>query len=303
MPVIDQKSVFGHIISHPLFLLIVGILFIIAAAMASGLFGHAIVPYLGRSQWFDFGMSAFTAATAIFFYWLFVRFIERKPFADFERSGAGKEWLVGVGIGAGAMALTVGAIALLGGYRITGMNALDAMIAMAGVSISSGVLEEILFRGIAFRFIEQWLGSWVALAATAALFGAVHLGNPGATPIAGIAIALEAGILLGAVYMVTRRLWAAIGLHMAWNFTQGGIFGVAVSGYSEPGLLRNAMQGSDLLTGGAFGAEASLSAIIICTAIGLVCLWRAMRTGRLVVPSWQRFKTGQDNNTAAEVFG
>ncbi|MEQ1724656.1 MAG: type II CAAX endopeptidase family protein [Sphingopyxis sp.] len=293
MPVVDQKSVFKHIISHPLFLLVVGIAFVIAAAQAAGIFGHAIVPYLGKSAWFDFGMSSITAAMVALFYWLFVRFVERKSFTDFGLPGAGKEWLVGAGIGAGAMALTIGSIALLGGYRVTGFNAPNVLIGMGGIAISSGVVEEILMRGLLFRFVEQWLGSWVALAFSAILFGALHLGNPNATTLAGVAIALEAGILLAAIYMVTRRLWAAIGLHMAWNLTQGGIFGVAVSGFNEPGLLRNSMQGSELLTGGAFGAEASLSAIIICTAIGLFCLIRAIRTGRLVAPSWQRFKTGQ----------
>ncbi|MEK6540937.1 MAG: CPBP family intramembrane glutamic endopeptidase [Pseudomonadota bacterium] len=293
MPVIDQKSIFGHIINHPLFLLITGVAFIIAAIIIAGIFGDFVVPYLGHSAWFDFSMNALTAALAIVFYWLFVRFVERKSFTDFGSKGAGKEWLVGAAIGVGAMALTIGAIALMGGYRVTGFNAPNVLIGMGGIAISSGVVEEILMRGLLFRFVEQWLGSWVALAFSAILFGALHLGNPNATTLAGVAIALEAGILLAAIYMVTRRLWAAIGLHMAWNFTQGGIFGVAVSGFNEPGLLRNQMQGSDLLTGGAFGAEASLPAILICTAIGLYCLMRAIRSGRLVAPSWQRFKTGQ----------
>ncbi|MGB5078440.1 MAG: CPBP family intramembrane glutamic endopeptidase, partial [Sphingorhabdus sp.] len=99
---------------------------------------------------------------------------------------------------------------------------------------------------------------------------------------------------LGAIYMLTRRLWAAIGLHMAWNFTQGGIFGVAVSGFETSGLLKPVMEGPDLLTGGAFGAEASLPAICLCTATGFYFLYRAYRSGRFVFPSWHRFKTGEE---------
>ncbi|MEQ1688547.1 MAG: type II CAAX endopeptidase family protein [Sphingopyxis sp.] len=294
MPVIDQKSVFGHIISHPLFLLIVGTISFITALVCVGFAALFVTPFLGPSTWFDFGGHLVTTAAIVLFYWLFVRFVERKAFVDFGRTGAGKEWLTGVGIGTGAMALAIGAIALLGGYRATGLNPASAMIPMIGVAISSGVTEEILMRGIMFRFVEQWLGSWVALVVSAFVFGILHLGNDNATLFAASAIALEAGILLAAIYMVTRRLWAAIGLHMAWNFTQGGIFGVAVSGNDVQGLLRAQITGPELLTGGAFGAEASLPAIIICTAIGLVCLWRAIRTGRLIGPSWQRFKTGYD---------
>ena len=58
--------------------------------------------------------------------------------------------------------------------------------------------------------------------------------------------------MLAALYMLTRRLWAAIGLHAAWNFAQGGIYGVAVSGFEVGGLLRPRMTGPDLLTGGSF---------------------------------------------------
>src|SRR3546814_4514721 len=90
-------------------------------------------------------------------------------------------------------------------------------------------------RGVIFRLIERWLGSWIALAISAALFGAGHLANPNASWFAAVCIALEAGIMLGAIYMVTRRLWAAVGIHAAWNFTQGGIYGIAISGLDTQG--------------------------------------------------------------------
>ena len=71
-----------------------------------------------------------------------------------------------------------------------------------------------------------------------ALFGALHIMNPGATWFSSVAIAVEAGILLGAAYMLTRQLWLSIGIHAAWNFTQGWVFSVPVSGGEAPlGLL------------------------------------------------------------------
>src|SRR3546814_14021170 len=89
-------------------------------------------------------------------------------------------------------------------------------------------------RGVIFRLIERWLGSWIALAISAALFGAGHLANPNASWFAAVCIALEAGIMLGAIYMVTRRLWAAVGIHAAVNFTPGGVYGIAISGLDTP---------------------------------------------------------------------
>src|SRR3546814_9285178 len=94
--------------------------------------------------------------------------------------------------------------------------------------------------------------------------------------------------MLGAIYMVTRRLWAAVGIHAAWNFTQGGIYGIAISGLDTQGLLVPRITGSDLLTGGAFGAEASLPALVLATALGVALLVIAYRKGNFVAPFWIR---------------
>jgi hypothetical protein len=162
------------------------------------------------------------------------------------------------------------------------------MLAFLPACILAGVLEEILIRGILFRILEQWLGSWIALAISAAIFGGLHFFNKGATPLDAAAISIEAGILLAAAYMLTRRLWLCIGTHIAWNFTQGGIFSVAVSGGENKGLLSSRMVGPDWLTGGAFGAEASVVALGLCFAAGIVLLVLAIKKGNVVPPGWAR---------------
>jgi hypothetical protein len=155
-------------------------------------------------------------------------------------------------------------------------------------SVVSGVFEEILFRGVLFRIMEEGLGTWLALLISALIFGLLHLMNPNATLIAGVAIALEAGVLLAAAYASTRRLWLPIGLHFAWNFTQGGVFGVAVSGVNFKGLLQSTLTGPELFSGGEFGAEASIVAIVVGIAAGIYFLWRARAKGNFVKPFWQR---------------
>ena len=88
-----------------------------------------------------------------------------------------------------------------------------------------------------FRLIERHAGTLAALVISALLFGLVHASNPGATWLSSTAIALEAGLLLGAAYAKTRTLCFPIGLHTGWNFTQSGIFGAHTSGFSVAGLL------------------------------------------------------------------
>ena len=149
-----------------------------------------------------------------------------------------------------------------------------------------------MLRGLFFRLVEAWLGSWAGLILSAVLFGALHLGNDNATLLAGAAIALEAGVMLAALFMVTRRLWAVIGLHAAWNFAQGGVFGIAVSGNAVNGLLVPRISGPEWLTGGAFGAEASLPAVVICTAFGGAMLVLAARRGQFMPPVWVRRRQG-----------
>ena len=95
-------------------------------------------------------------------------------------------------------------------------------------------------------------------------------------------------IILAAAYLLTRRLWFAIGIHAAWNFTQSGIFSVPTSGIPMHGLFVAELSGPPWLTGGAFGVEASAVAVALCTAFGLSLLALAARRGRFVVPFWRR---------------
>lgn len=287
-------AVLKRIATHPLFLMVIGFAVIVLSAIAAGFVGNRALAPLGKSGAEELALGIVAAVFAVLAYLAFGRWIERRKVDDLSMERALPEWGFGVAVGAGAMAVTIGVIASFGGYQVIGHNSIAVLLPIAGIAFQSGFFEEILLRGIVFRLMEKWLGSWVALGFSALLFGALHLANPNASLLAAFAIAIEAGILLGAIYMLTRRLWAAIGLHMAWNFTQGGIFGVAVSGFETRGLIKPMIEGPDLLTGGGFGAEASLPAIIICTAIGLIFLYRTYIKGGFVSPSWHRFKTGEE---------
>lgn len=289
------NSLFWRIVHFPLVLLVIGVALQVGVQFGLSLLANGHRP----DRWAALAVALLVAGLSILTYHGFTRLIERRHDLEFSRHHALPELAEGLIAGVLLFSVVIAIIALFGGYRILGTRSAWALLTPVSISIVSGVCEEILFRALFFRLIERWLGSWIALALSAGLFGALHLGNQGASITAAVAIAFEAGIMLAAVYMITRRLWAAIGLHAAWNFTQGGIYGVLVSGFDSGGVLVSDMRGPTLLTGGAFGAEASLVAMVVCTLFGIGLLVVAWRRGRFVDPFWARRRAPVQRDAAA----
>lgn len=178
---------------------------------------------------------------------------------------------------------------VLGIYKVEGINALYFLLPNLSMAIKSGVFEELLFRGVLFRSVEAMFGSWVGIIVSSLVFGLLHLMNPGATLGGAIYISIEAGLLLAAAYLVTRRLWIAMGFHMGWNYFQSAVFSGVVSGaVSDPGLLKARIEGPELLTGGSFGMEHSVVALVLCTTAGVILLAVAVRRGHMLAPMWKR---------------
>ncbi len=232
--------------------------------------------------------TAATIAVVHAAYLLYVRYVEGRSSMEFALAGSAKEVGLGMLIGAGIFSAVILVLVAGGWYRVAGTNPWTVVFAPLLAAASAAYLEELIVRGILFRNLEDLLGSWISLAITALLFGLAHIANPNATFTSALAIALEAGVLLAAAYMVTQRLWLAIGIHFAWNFVQGGIFGVAVSGNASVGVLRGELQGPELLTGGPFGVEGSVVAVLVCMAAAIALLVIARRKGHIIAPVWRR---------------
>jgi len=176
--------------------------------------------------------------------------------------------LKGFGVGVGIFVAIVAMMMVCGVYSVEKVTVdWTSLLSYLLLYIGVGIGEEVLFRGILFRMIDQRWNAIVGYIITALLFGFVHLPNDNGTVWAAIAISIEAGILLAAAYKYARNIWFPIGIHWAWNFTQGNIFGFSVSGnFSGTPLITPKLEGADLMTGGAFGAEASILAIIVGVA-------------------------------------
>lgn len=227
-------------------------------------------------------------------YKLIIRHLGEEPRDDLPLAGSGKGLGIGAGFGFLLFTLIVGIAALFDVYNIVGPGGTEQVVpSLIAIAIMPGFMEELLFRGILFRFLEKFGGSWFALALTSALFGLAHIFNDNATALSSFAIAIEAGVLLGGAYMLTRSLWMPMGLHAAWNFTQGEIWDVPVSGFDQHGLVTAQMSGPEILSGGAFGLEASVIAMVIATAAGVWLVVRAVRAGHTVRPWWIRRRIGR----------
>lgn len=220
-------------------------------------------------------------------YKLVLRHLGEHPRDDLRFPGAARNLALGLLTGFLLFTAVVSIAAAAGAYRITTCCSTNhLLIDLLDAGILAAVLEELLFRGILFRWIEQFAGSWAALAITAALFGLAHRANPNATWFSSFSIAMEAGVLLAGAYMLTRSLWLPMGLHAAWNFTQGYLFGVPVSGQPEQGMVTARLSGPTLLSGGPFGLEASVIAVVLATALGVWLIVLAVRRGEVVQPWW-----------------
>nr|WP_233265102.1 CPBP family intramembrane glutamic endopeptidase [Halomarina oriensis] len=128
-----------------------------------------------------------------------------------------------------------------------------------------GFYEELFVRGWLLTNVAEgfaWLGERLATAiavfASAAVFGVLHLANPNATLASTLGIT-AAGVFLGWAFVRTASLALPVGVHVTWNFAQGSVFGFPVSGIGTPAtVVETAVTGPELVTGGAFGPEAGL---------------------------------------------
>jgi len=281
----DEPEPWRQFVHFPLVALVIAVgLFLVAARIGDTL-GSAILVHSDVSR--TLARNAVVLATVLLTYKMAIARLGEAPRDDLIVKQAWPNLGIGILLGFLLMAMSVGVAAVVHVYDFVGEGDSSQLVnALVTSAIMPAFLEETLFRGILFRWIEEFAGSWIALLVTAALFGLVHILNPGATWFSTLTLAVEAGILLGAAYMMTRSLWLPMGLHAAWNFTEGEVFGVPVSGIPEHGLFQARISGPELLTGGAFGLEASIIAVVMATGAGVWFVCWAVRRGQVVQPWW-----------------
>jgi hypothetical protein len=256
------------------FLSIVLVLFAHAAAnLAAGAL-QEVVPWIAAKYalYFLFELAALLGAFKIM-----TRIFERKPLGvvglAFHPAWV-RELCVGLGIGALMMALVGVAEALLAVTRfapspLTATSELAYGGGLFLILFISATNEELVFRGYPFQKLVESLGPTGAVALASVCFGLVHLGNPDHTLFSTINTMLV-GVPLSIAYLRTRALWMPVGIHFAWNYVQGFVFGLPVSGFRFPATLLNPrVHGGEWLTGSAYGPEGGLLCTIVVVGAGI----------------------------------
>ncbi len=225
------------------------------------------------------------AVVSILVGWLCGRFLEGLPFRALG-VWVTKNWLkdvcLGVLFGAGSILLAAGVAVVFGGLDLNfnqnrGSSAILLTLSTSLFVFTVGAIsEEALFRGYIFQTLSRANLSWLAIAITSLFFASAHLENENADYISTLNTAL-AGIWFGIAYLKTRSLWFPIGLHLAWNWMQGAVLGIPVSGITKlttAPLFEVSNFGAKQITGGNYGIEGG----IVCTIaliISMLAIWFA----------------------------
>lgn len=258
------------------------VLQIVAVFVVYALSGAAINA-VKDNPWMCLLVGALTVAAMTFTYRWAVGRTENRRVTELESQGAASSAFWGIVIGAIMFGCVISNIWLLGDYKVHGIDSVSGAIGLIGFMAGAAATEELVFRGLLFRLVERGLGTYISLVLSALVFGAMHLFNDDATIVGALAIAIEAGAMLGAAYIATRNLWLPMGVHFAWNFAESGIFSTQVSGNGDThGLLKATLTGNDLLTGGKFGPEASVYSVVFGALLTIGFLVVAHRRGNIV---------------------
>ncbi|MCC7600746.1 CPBP family intramembrane metalloprotease [Janthinobacterium sp. FW305-129] len=264
-----KKSPLARLMAYPLVQIVLGMVLTFAAVpLVMGTASQLVEkPY--RVLW-----PQLLAAVLVWFgYRFYVRRIEKRQPAELAMPGMALELGRGLLLGAGLVFLTFVVLAALGVYQFSGVNALSLMLLLPLAElVLVGMAEEMMFRGIVFGVTARALGSKAAIVISSLVFALAHLPNAGFSLLAIAAIAAY-GVLQAALYMQTRRLWVCIGTHVGWNYCVSQVFSSTVSGHAATdGLLRGELVGNAMLTGGAFGVEASLVTVLLIGAVAAYVL-------------------------------
>ncbi|WP_340586630.1 type II CAAX endopeptidase family protein [Erythrobacter alti] len=240
----ESRSMAKRIWQFPLVAMIVGLVLILAAAAVTSVIVRFVIAPNLDGPIVDILAVLLIVTLCGLTYKLLVRKLGPKQHDDLPLDmRAVRDTAAGFGLGAVLISVCVGLAALAGVYRITGTdNFADGVQIIFWFGIYAGFFEELVTRGIILRWLEEFAGSWIALVLSALIFGFGHAANDNATVFSSLAIAIEAGILLGAAYMLTRSLWLAIGIHAGWNVVQA-LWDVPVSGNPTSGPIAATLDG------------------------------------------------------------
>ena len=272
----DPSPRWGRVLRHPLARMLAASLAMFLALALSFALMESLLPKDTLIAWPNL-VAALACALG---YWAYANRVERREVTELSGSGALAEWARGAGLGVLLGLLTLAPLWGLGIYRIEGLGDSFPLLKQMPEMLLVSVFEELLIRGVIFRIAEQAWGSRRALVLSTAVFVAAHL--PGEISLTGVLVTAAASLAFTAAYQISRRLWLPMGMHFAWNYLFSAVFSVPVSGHEAKGWLHGSMSGPEWLSGGAYGVEASATALLVWALAAALLLRRAHTRGNFV---------------------
>ena len=241
----------GSITQFPITRIFIALLFLIPVSILDNLVNldtfkslgepyFTLVRYLGGIILFSLFLIAYRSYT---------HYVEKRKAIEFNTKNFLQEFGSGIAISFGIVCIIVLLMFSLGYYRIESLNSPAILADRTIVYILGSFIEELLFRVIIFKLVEEFAGSWIALLIQGLVFGFIHISNENATLLSSLSIIISSAIFFGAAYMLTKRIWLVWGLHFSWNFFQEGIFGMPNPGYQSNGLIKPVLNGPEWKTG------------------------------------------------------
>lgn len=221
--------------------------------------------------------------------WAVVRFIDRRSFVSlgFTPRRAIRDLVIGLLLGAGLIGLAVVILWLAGWARAVPADtfALSTLALTGTAMLLNSVTQEVMVRGYTLQTLQSQFDTSAAVVLSSLFFALLHAGaiaEGGVFPAINL---FAAGVLLALAYTTSGNLWLPIALHFAWNYVQGPVLGISVSGQAlDSGWEMVALHGPVIFTGGAFGLEGGLVATLV-TTLGVVILVAAGRRVATAPPS------------------
>ena len=174
----------------------------------------------------------------------------------------------GYGLGLSLFILALAGLVVLGQYQFDSIHldtySLVFTLFTIPFWILQGTAEELVTRAWLIPQLAKRTNLKVAIIISSSLFTLLHLGNPGITFLSAIDLFLF-GVAMSLYLLKTDTIWGIGGIHGAWNFAQGNLFGILVSGQpSGTSLMTFLPQGNqDWLSGGSFGIEGSIMTSLV----------------------------------------
>ncbi len=227
---------------------------------------------------------------------IYCRFIEKRSLYSmgFNRKKAFLDYAVGLAVGLGMFSVSVLISFLTGSLQYDGFvlgNGIGLLLCFFIGFIIQGMSEEVILRGYFMMSVAAKNSILLAVLANSIIFALLHLTNPGVS-ILGMVNLILFGLFASVYALKMNSIWGICAIHSIWNFAQGNIYGIRVSGMDTPVSLFSFLPKgtSTLINGGAFGLEGGLAVTIVLLLSTLIVL-------RLPGKDIQVPETGESENT------